>query len=159
MISPLPTLSVFIFSALSALPFFTFVAATNHGTVRAVAESKYTKPHSLGDTYNFDPRDGWHSVNVTNLQYKYPRSSSSSEAAFDSRGSSGVENMGGGSTQEPRSSNKRSIGDTIKGAVNDVLKGLKGIGSPEPVTITWFVYICLQTIWFVSSKLTHRPFL
>ncbi|EMD40649.1 expansin-like protein [Gelatoporia subvermispora B] len=29
----------------------------------------YTTAHSLSDNYQFDPRDGWQSVNVTNMQY------------------------------------------------------------------------------------------
>lgn len=36
-------------------------------------EARYARAHSLGNGYQFDPRDGWQSVNVTNLQYKYSR--------------------------------------------------------------------------------------
>ena len=34
-------------------------------------EARYAHAHSLGDGYLFDPRDGWETVNVTDLQYKY----------------------------------------------------------------------------------------
>ncbi|KAK7695478.1 hypothetical protein QCA50_000114 [Cerrena zonata] len=34
-------------------------------------EARYTRAHSLGDNYQFDPRDGWQTVNASNLQYKY----------------------------------------------------------------------------------------
>ncbi|KAJ7904417.1 expansin family protein, partial [Mycena olivaceomarginata] len=30
------------------------------------AKSKYTQPHSLGDAYTFDPRDGWQTFNASN---------------------------------------------------------------------------------------------
>ncbi|GJE84421.1 hypothetical protein PsYK624_004970 [Phanerochaete sordida] len=36
-------------------------------------EARYARAHSLGDSYSFDTRDGWQSVNVTDLQYKYAR--------------------------------------------------------------------------------------
>jgi hypothetical protein len=36
-------------------------------------EARYSRAHSLGDTYQFDPRDGWQSVNISNLAYKYRR--------------------------------------------------------------------------------------
>ena len=40
---------------------------------RMALERRYTTPHSLGDNYIFDPRDGWQTVNTTNLLYKYQR--------------------------------------------------------------------------------------
>ncbi|OCH90682.1 hypothetical protein OBBRIDRAFT_581679 [Obba rivulosa] len=36
--------------------------------------------HSLPESYHFDPRDGWQTVNVTNLQYKYSPAEVESEA-------------------------------------------------------------------------------
>lgn len=36
-------------------------------------EARYTRAHSLGDNYQFYPRDGWQTVNISNLQYKYRR--------------------------------------------------------------------------------------
>ena len=38
---------------------------------RMALERRYTTPHSLGDNYVFDARDGWQTVNTTNLLYKY----------------------------------------------------------------------------------------
>jgi len=38
-------------------------------------EHKYAKAHSLGSGYSFDLEDGWQTVNVSDLSYKYrPRS-------------------------------------------------------------------------------------
>lgn len=35
-------------------------------------QARYSRAHSLGDdNYQFDPRDGWQTVNASNLQYKY----------------------------------------------------------------------------------------
>ncbi|KAH9966133.1 hypothetical protein BC827DRAFT_1125468 [Russula dissimulans] len=43
--------------------------------VPTAAERKYAKAHSLGSGYSFDSKDGWQTVNVSNLPYKYrPRS-------------------------------------------------------------------------------------
>ena len=36
-------------------------------------EARYSRAHSLGNNYHFSTRDGWQTVNVTNLQYKYRR--------------------------------------------------------------------------------------
>ena len=36
--------------------------------------ARYTRAHSLGNNYHFSARDGWQTVNVTNLSYKYRRS-------------------------------------------------------------------------------------
>lgn len=40
---------------------------------RALYKSRYTQTHSLGSSYTFDPRDGWQSVNVTNMARKYEK--------------------------------------------------------------------------------------
>ncbi|KAJ3573874.1 hypothetical protein NP233_g2153 [Leucocoprinus birnbaumii] len=83
----------------------------------------YTRSHSLGENYTFDPRDGWLSVNVTNLQYKYRRD------LDDSEHSSGKHRSG--------------VSGVIK-VLDDFWKGLKGIGNPQPVTITWYTGVDLQ---------------
>ena len=64
---------------------FTCVSATHIDAERMALERRYTTAHSLGDNYVFDPRDGWETVNTTNLAYKYnyPRSDALSESALD----------------------------------------------------------------------------
>lgn len=37
---------------------------------RPLHKSKYTQTHSLGNSYTFDPRDGWQSTNVTSMARK-----------------------------------------------------------------------------------------
>lgn len=98
------------------------VLAKQSTPVRAISESRYTTAHSLGDNYKFDPRDGWQTVNVTNLQYKYPRDASVSK---------------------PESSKAITPSNGLSVAVNsvkNVLKGLKLIGEPKPVTVTWYAH-------------------
>ncbi|KAH9482936.1 hypothetical protein JR316_0005036 [Psilocybe cubensis] len=92
----------------------------------ALSESRYSRAHSLGDNYSFDPRDGWQSVNVTNLEYKYRRNTSNGDRSHSISDKK--------STAHPKS----GLGTTISNVVKGVFQGLKGFGKPEPVTITWY---------------------
>jgi hypothetical protein len=85
---------------------------------RTITESRYSTAHSLGDDYIFDPRDGWQSANVTNLQYKYGRGL-------------GAEGLDQGALERRKSP---TLGDTISivaGSLKKALEGLKGLGKPE----------------------------
>lgn len=100
-------------------------AGTGITVARAVSvTSRYHKAHSLGDNYEFDPRDGWQVANVTNLQYKYRRDHEVPGARRRSPESDNV----------PRAA--KGVGGALKGILSS-LKGLVGIGKPERVTITW----------------------
>lgn len=59
----------------SALFFLTHVLGSEASDLRAMnsLEARYARAHSLGNNYHFSARDGWQTVNVTNLQYKYRR--------------------------------------------------------------------------------------
>lgn len=92
---------------------------------RAITESRYITAHSLGDGYVFDPRDGWQSANVTNLQYKYGRSL-------------GIEEVAGSAALKKKKTS--TLGDTISmvaGSLKTALQGLRGLGKPEDAVITW----------------------
>ena len=91
-------------------------SASETSSAQAVSTSEYTIAHSLGGNYTFDPRDGWQSVNVTNLQYKYRRNSS-----------------------DKLSNTKRGLGGAVGDVLQKLFKGLKGTGKPEQGTITWRV--------------------
>ncbi|KAF7301358.1 DPBB-1 domain-containing protein [Mycena indigotica] len=67
----LALLAVVLFCLASTLV-ATAVPAVN--STREVTKRKYTTAHSLGEAYTFDPRDGWQSINATDLQSKYRRS-------------------------------------------------------------------------------------
>ncbi|KAI0069149.1 hypothetical protein BV25DRAFT_1986668 [Artomyces pyxidatus] len=106
----------------------------DHGDPRSLVERRYSRAHSLGDRYVFDVRDGWQSVNVSNLQYKY-------EARGEVTNLTGSSENHGLSRRAPKKSAKttsKGITDTVKTAIKDAIKGLKGIGKAEPVTITWY---------------------
>ncbi|KAF5387922.1 hypothetical protein D9615_000314 [Tricholomella constricta] len=111
-IAPLPTL-----------------AATNTATsVRAVSHSRYSKAHSLGDDYQFSPRDGWQSINASDLQYKYHRDEQMQDAtATDAQ-----------QLERRTPDSNLGLGETIGGVVSKIWKGLKAIGKPQTVKITWY---------------------
>lgn len=87
-------------------------------------ELKYTRTHSLGRGYTFDPRDGWQTVNVSNLPYKYsPRSP-------DIRRTAKI---------IPQHTSHNGLANKVKETVKYVFKSPIGKGKPVPVTITWWV--------------------
>jgi hypothetical protein len=87
-------------------------------------ELKYTTTHSLGRGYTFDPRDGWQTVNVSNLSYKYsPRSP-------DIRRTAKI---------IPQHTSHNGLANKVKETVKYVFKSPIGKGTPVPVTITWWV--------------------
>ncbi|KII95240.1 hypothetical protein PLICRDRAFT_169910 [Plicaturopsis crispa FD-325 SS-3] len=107
------------------------VAASHpFGSAHAVSQrNKYARAHSLGDNYKFDARDGWEHVNVTNMQYARSIGPEERRHALEAR--------------EPKKGQKApaknaGIVGAVEHVVNNVWQGLKGIGSPEPVTITWY---------------------
>ena len=88
--------------------------------------TEYTRPHSLGRGYTFDPRDGWKTVNVSNLSYKYsPRSPNirRTKKIIPQHTSHKGNNL----------VNKIDIKGTVKNAFNSIT----GKGKPSSVTITW----------------------
>lgn len=133
-----------IFSILVTI--WTCAVLTFAGQMRAphaaTGTRRYDKAHSLGDNYRFDPRDGWHSVNASDFQYKYslapPPLTIHRRGAKDeseSRASGvGVAKV----STSVQANNNDPVGGTLKGILK-TLKGLVGIGKPEPVTITWWV--------------------
>jgi hypothetical protein len=125
----LPIISLLFFMAVSAPN----IVLADRGTVRASSESRYSRAHSLGDSYSFNPRDGWQSVNATNLQYKYRRSYEVAPG-LETPDLENKEVVARGSKSQKKDS---TIGGTVKGVIDDVWKGLKAIGQPEDVIVTW----------------------
>jgi len=105
------------------------IAGDQHSIAQVVQEIKYSRFHSLGEQYNFDPKDGWQQVNISSMQYKYRRDSQSTS---NSPGIVGQPNKRSSVTSEI------SLSGTIKGVVKAIINGLKAIGSSEAVTITWY---------------------
>ncbi|KAJ6515989.1 hypothetical protein C8R45DRAFT_226370 [Mycena sanguinolenta] len=109
---------------LVSLPAIIGASSIAHGTssrARELAKSRYTQPHSLGNSYLFDPRDGWQSFNATNLQYKYPREPTDSG-------------------KKKTSSPKLSLFDAVSRPISKALGmfGMKGTGTSERVIVTWY---------------------
>ncbi|KAL1668080.1 Non-catalytic module family EXPN protein [Schizophyllum commune] len=127
---------------------------------RAVLESRYTRPHSLGDNYVFDPRDGWETVNVTDMQYKYRRDLPMEDSPLAGlpllagNDSSALDTMDDDYSASSLSKRKLSVdhlknvgkgvGKGVSAAVAKVIKTIQGIGKPEAVTITWYTGHDLQ---------------
>jgi hypothetical protein len=142
-------LCVVLFILLVTSSFAAGITPVNQGTVHAVSRSRYTRAHSLGENYKFEPRDGWEHVHVTNMQYKYARSnisrSDTQSSALEKRGRKKGSKSSRKHGKRPGSNGKGGlgVGGTIKHVLGQAWNGLKAIGGPEPVIITW--YECLTS--------------
>lgn len=84
------------------------------GPARATGMHKYTRPHSYGNNYAFDQRDGWQTANLTEFRHTH--------------------------VNESRSHNDRALLEERSGLdkqVKDLLGLMKGVGSWTRVTTTW----------------------
>ncbi|TFK55784.1 hypothetical protein OE88DRAFT_659236 [Heliocybe sulcata] len=149
--------------ATSWLPLFTGASVLEP---RSLAYTRYTTAHSLGENYIFDTREGWQTINVTDLQYKYARSESPPHGNGTLVDSSGLEKRASkkkssktkskAATKQKASSAKSKFkslvtskanllgGASVTHALDSVWNSLKGIGKAEPVTITWYTGHDLQ---------------
>ncbi|RPD67062.1 hypothetical protein L226DRAFT_608312 [Lentinus tigrinus ALCF2SS1-7] len=134
------------------------VSAAHVDAERMALERRYSTAHSLGENYTFDPRDGWETVNTTNLAYKYnyPRGDGDTVSDLDVDGDYLDDTAGNGydngtlvarakkttRTKAKKKAAKTSGGSTasklLKGGLDKVMSSFKGIGKPEPVVITWY---------------------
>ena len=111
-------------------------AATNTTRTRVTPGNS----HSLTESYQFDPRDGWESVMVTDLRYKYRRSSTpflgmTSATTSGKDSSSALKRPSSTNTQHSSTKNVfRSVGESLA----KFTKGIIAIGKAEDVIITWF---------------------
>ncbi|KAI0638282.1 hypothetical protein C8Q77DRAFT_1090338 [Trametes polyzona] len=166
-------LAAALFLATSMLPSFTLVSAAEIDASRMALERRYTTPHSLGANYVFDPRDGWETVNTTNLLYKYSSRSDADDDDDDVDDLDDTEESGAlvsrsktfnpkitkkATKKKAKKTTKKAVKKPLKkaavkptskklassatgvltGGLNKIIETLKGIGQPEPVTITWY---------------------
>ncbi|QRV72847.1 hypothetical protein RhiJN_00861 [Ceratobasidium sp. AG-Ba] len=97
------------------------------GSAEMSKPSAYSRSHFYGSSYGFSPRDGWGTVAVTDLPYKY-------------------DNATGTQTNPPprrqRAGAKRVVGEVLGGTVSHALgatwNSVKGSGKSQDVTITWY---------------------
>lgn len=108
-------------------------AATN--TTRAIVSPGSS--HSLSESYQFDARDGWESVIVTNLRYKYRRAPTPGMTSATTPGKNSTSAL-----KRPASTNTEhsstSIFRSIRKSLAELTKSIIPSGEAEPVTITWF---------------------
>lgn len=157
-----------ILVSLGLVPLMTTSRAADISASQSSMERRYSTPHSLGDTYQFDPRDGWESVNITNLQYKYSRaladsledpdgptiprahtkraskkaSKSSTKKTAKKPTSKAAKTIPKAAKITPKAakttSSAKSAANGLLGSVKSVVDSMKALGEPEPVTITWY---------------------
>ncbi|KAI9063134.1 hypothetical protein FKP32DRAFT_1592606 [Trametes sanguinea] len=165
-------LAATLFLAVSSVPLMvTGVSAAEIDAARMALERKYTTPHSLGEGYVFSARDGWETVNMTDLMYKYSRAALDSDLDDDGDSDHDYSEGSGLPILEPRAKKSKSkaskkttqkatkkasakvttkaakattktltssAGGVLSGGLSKVVSSIKGIGKPEPVTITWY---------------------
>lgn len=138
---------------------------TEHESQRNSVRQFYTQAHSLGSTYTFPARDGWTSLNVTDMQYKYRRSLDPSNNDNDletedvyalGKRTSRKDKTGKAKAKKAKSKAKKKaskssgalattggiggLNSVIGGTIDGVQDAVHGIGKAEPVIITWYVF-------------------
>ncbi|CCM04815.1 uncharacterized protein FIBRA_07008 [Fibroporia radiculosa] len=156
--------TVFLSTILVSL-YVSRAAAADISAFKTGLEKRYSTAHSLGDNYQFNSGDGWQAINVTNLQYKYSRSTSdlsvmathldgphhhrkrsskssgpkkSSKSSKQSSPKKSDIKMYSTSANSTAKSITKGLLGSVKGSIKDIVSTIKGVGSPEPVTITWY---------------------
>lgn len=144
---------LFLATSLSLAP--SVVLASDLRAMYDSLESRYARAHSLGNSYQFDARDGWQSVNITNLQYKYSRDDDDDDpdeeihdtletrAGKKTTTKSKAKTTSKSKPKKNTTSNSQATSATSKvskvtSSFKKVVDTLKGIGKAEPVTITWY---------------------
>ncbi|KAJ3788820.1 hypothetical protein GGU11DRAFT_814755 [Lentinula aff. detonsa] len=124
-------ISLFLVSFTFSLPGVT--SSVLHRSSSSSSSSRnYRRAHSLGSSYDFDPRDGWTTFNATNL----PQNSSS--------------------TLESRSNKAKTNSGKAKVGVSDVTDvALKALSKFIGVNITWYTgHDLLNPSCWANSKWT-----
>lgn len=132
---------------------------------KATSKHNYRYSHSLPDEYGFVPEDGWQTINVTDMQYKYPtgRALDAFETRSPDHASSrrSLNKLRQHSVHSARhTSSELSLGGAVSHLINDVWDALKGLGKSEGVTITWFGLQARPKACrfsFIRCSQVHRP--
>ena len=141
-------LSSFVFLLFTLCPKIMAFAGRLHASERF-----YSRAHFLGNDFTFDSRDGWHNISISNLDYKYRRDTKLH--LHTSKGGSPPTAVVA-SVHHIKKPVHHGLGKVISDALGGVLKGLKALGRPEKVIITWrvdsFTFIPLLTVEQVHWK-------
>ncbi|KAF8605290.1 hypothetical protein BDV93DRAFT_521628 [Ceratobasidium sp. AG-I] len=93
------------------------------------------RTHVYDPKYDFSARDGWETIPITDLSYKYGNTTRTrSEPATQKRQRSDVKRGVGANV----------LGGTISHALGETWNSLKGAGKAQGVTITWYTGEDLQ---------------
>lgn len=105
--------------------------------------SRYAHAHSYSPAYTFHRRDGWETVPVSDLAYKYVQGNGTNHITT-AHGTHGRRERRSRASQRKGQKNQKNqkglknLGNSITGTFNHVVNAaLKGIGKIEQVTITW----------------------
>lgn len=117
-------------------------AATN--TTRTVTTPGSS--HSLPESYQFNSRDGWESVIVTNLRYKYRRSHTPGMSSATAPGSNSSSALRRPSSTNTEHSSTKSVFRSVKESLAELTKHIVATSKAEAVTITWFdTFVCQRS--------------
>jgi hypothetical protein len=105
--------------------------ATAVPTTTTQLRDYYARAHSLEDTYDFSPRDGWHSVNASDLGYKYDNSTIHKRSTRRA-------NTKTVHKTDAKSKPVLSLPKLVSHILGEVWNALKGIGKQQKVKITWY---------------------
>lgn len=100
------------------------------GTETLGRSNKYSRFHTYGSSYEFTARDGWESVPVTDLSYKYGNVS-------NTRSPDDIERRTRAKRGVKIDIDTEIVGGTVSHAVGDTWNSIKGLGKAQGVTITW----------------------
>ncbi len=139
----------------------TLVTAADLRAYHNSLEARYTRAHSLGKNYQFDSRDGWQTVNASNLQYKYSREpedesdleglddpddssagltkrDNKTKATSKSKSTTKAKSSSKGKSKSKKTSSKTKATGSLSSSLKKIIDTIKGKGKAEPVTITWY---------------------
>ncbi|KAG7097070.1 hypothetical protein E1B28_004457 [Marasmius oreades] len=132
-----------------------------HASALPSLHSLYTTSHSLGDSYVFEPRDGWSSVNVSDAFYNYRRDLQPTLKGVK------TESKRHSKDAKHRKSKERNPKESPKLHSESLLDPSSGpggehfqvSGDSQPVTITWYTGNDLQnpscwlnTVWTPTDE-------
>ncbi|GBE79566.1 predicted protein [Sparassis crispa] len=136
------SLSSLLFAASTLAPLIMGATAADISAFQSALERRYSTAHTLAPNYQFDPRDGWQTVNVTNLQYKYARENQDEgyvgERMLERRVTKKPTAKTSSASKPKSTSASKSSSGGVVDSLSKVVQSLKAIGSAQPVTITWY---------------------
>src|ERR1700730_15500362 len=139
--------SIFIV-LLGAATLLTLTSATKESE-DAASRRMYARAHSLGDTYTFDPRDGWETANTTDLTHQYQNThhKRASHGALWPSISRRSKHKSKSYIQHdppkqrlPSSQHQPGALDAAGKIVQGIWDGLKGVGKKQDGIITWYIF-------------------